>query len=168
MRVQAGYFYRDINQFIDWVRDSATAPYMPFNLGRNLVHGINAHISQQLVFGGDHRFGYFASYTFLKPSYQSTGFAQSKYVLEALQNQVIVGVNYGYKGFGIQVNGRFIERIKNKPYTLLDVRASYSIKGFTAYVDISNLLNAVYKEVGAVPMPPRWFSAGLKYTWEHK
>lgn len=167
LRVQAGYFYRDINQFIDWVRDSATVPYMPFNLGRNLVHGINARISQQLNFEGGHRFGYFASYNYLKPSYKSTGFAQSKYVLEALQNQVIVGVNYGYKGFGIQLNGRFIERIKNKPYALLDIRASYNIKGFTVYADVSNLLNAAYKEAGAVLMPPRWFSAGLKFTWTH-
>lgn len=165
LKVQAGYFYRDITNFIDWVRDSSSVPYSPLNIGRNLIQGINARVSQNFVINKNHRLGYFVNYNYLLPNYQSSGTAQSKYVLETLRNQLIVGMNYGYKGFTLQVNGRFIERLKNTPYVLLDARVNYEIKGFTAYVDVTNIVNAVYKEAGAVPMPPRWLSVGLKYNW---
>ena len=165
LKVQSGYFYRDITNFIDWVRDSSSVPYSPLNIGRNLIQGINARVSQNFVINKNHRLGYFVNYNYLLPNYQSSGTAQSKYVLETLRNQLIVGMNYGYKGFTFQVNGRFIERLKNTPYVLLDARVNYEIKGFTAYVDVTNIVNAVYKEAGAVPMPPRWLSVGLKYNW---
>lgn len=168
LRVQAGYFYRDISSFIDWVRDTTNVPYSPINVGRNQVHGLNARISQQLTFKENHRFGYSVSYTFLSPSFKSAPGVQSKYVLEALRNQLIVGINYGYKGFSFQINTRFIERIKNSPYALLDMRVNYEVKGFTVYADCTNMFDAKYREAGAVPMPPRWVSLGVKYMWKQK
>lgn len=168
LRVQAGYFFRDISSFIDWTRDSSNVPYSPINVGRNRVHGLNARIGQQLKFGENHRFGYSVSYTYLSPSFKSQPGVQSKYVLEALRNQLIVSVNYGFKGLMIQLNTRFIERIKNSPYAIMDVRIGYEIKGFTVYADATNLFDAKYKEAGAVPMPPRWISMGLKYAWQQK
>jgi iron complex outermembrane receptor protein len=166
LRVQAGYFFRDVSSFIDWTRDSVNVPYSPVNVGRNQVHGLNARVGQQLKFGENHRFGYSVSYTYLSPSFRSQPGVQSKYVLEALRNQLIVSVNYGFKGLMIQLNTRFIERIKNSPYAIMDVRVGYEIKGFTAYVDATNLFDARYKEAGAVPMPPRWINVGLKYKWQ--
>lgn len=168
LKVQAGYFYRDITNFIDWVRDSSNVPYSPLNIGRNLIQGVNARVSQDFTFNKDHRFGYFVNYNYLLPNYQSSGTGQSKYILETLRNQLIVGVNYSYKSLTFQVNSRFIERIANKAYILLDARVNYEVKGFTTYVDVTNILNAIYKEAGAVPMPPRWFSVGLKYNWTQK
>ncbi len=167
-KVQAGYFYRDITNFIDWVRDSSNVPYTPLNIGRNLIQGMNIRVNQNFTFNKNHRFGYFVNYNYLLPNYQSTSTGQSKYILETLRNQLIVGINYSYKSLTFQVNNRFIERIANKSYILLDARVNYEIKGFTTYVDVTNILNAVYKEAGAVPMPPRWFSVGLKYIWKQK
>lgn len=164
--VQAGYFYRNISSFIDWVRDSSNVPYSPINVGRNLVHGINLRISQHFLLNEEHRLGYFASYNYLHPSYQTDDTKQSKYVLEALHHQLIAGINYGYKGLKLQVNARAIERFLNRPYILLDARVAYEIKGFDIYADVANILNAQYVEAGAVPMPPRWFTIGLKYRWE--
>jgi iron complex outermembrane receptor protein len=168
LRVSAGYFYRDISSFIDWVRDSINVPYSPLNVGRNKIQGVNARISQQMSFKKDQQFGYFVSFNYLQPAYISSAGIQSKYVIEALRNQFIVGVNYGIKGFSIQVNNRFIERIKNKGYNLLDLRVAYFIKGFTVYADVSNLLNQTYKEAGAVPMPTRWYSLGFRYAFTKK
>lgn len=168
LKITAGYFFRDITSFIDWVRDSSNVPYSPLNIGKNRVQGATARISQQIQFKNDHVFGYFLSFNYLNPTYISTSGVQSKYVLEALRNQFIGGINYGYKGFSIQVNNHFIERIKNKGYNLLDVRIAYNIKGFTVYTDVSNLLNQSYKEAGAVPMPSRWYSLGFRYLWGQK
>ncbi len=165
LKVQAGYFFRDVSQFIDWVREKPGVPYSPFNIGRNQIHGINARISQQIKIKEHHSFGYFVSYNYLHPKIRSVENVQSKYVLESLRNQLIIGVNYGYKGFSFQLNNRLIERELNKAYILLDLRLNYKIKQFTIYTDISNLLNSTYKEAGAVPMPNRWFSVGLKFNW---
>lgn len=168
LRVSASYFYRDISQFIDWVRDTVTQPYSPINLGRNQVHGLSANVQQQLHLKNEHTFGYFVKYTYLAPSYKAATNQQSKYVLESLKNQLMLGVNYGYKGFSIQVTSRLIERFKLASYFLLDARVSYAINPVVIYVEGTNLLGSQYKEAGAVPMPTRWFSLGVRYNWSKK
>lgn len=166
LKINGGYFYRSISNYIDWVREMPSLPYSPINIGENLVHGIHANISQQFEITGKHKIGYKASYTFLKPSYKSDEDIQSKYILESLKNQLIVGLNYSYSDFSIQINNRFIERELNDPYNLLSVRANYDIKDFSIYADVSNILNEKYVEAGAVPMPSRWFTLGVRYVWK--
>ena len=75
-------------------------------------------------------------------------------------------MNYGYKDFSIQVSNRFIERELNDAYNLLSVRVNYDIKDFSIYADASNILNEKYIEAGAVPMPPSWFTLGVRYMWK--
>lgn len=165
---KAGYFYRSISNYIDWVRTSPTTPYSPINIGENLVHGIHANIQQQITSKNKHQFGYKISYTYLQPSYKSEKNIQSKYILESLKHQLILGVNYAFDNFSMQVSNHFIERELNTPYNLLHIRVNYTIKDFSIYADASNLLNAEYTEAGAVPMPPRWFTLGLRYLWTQK
>jgi len=168
LKVQVGYFYRSITDYIDWVRDLPTLPYSPVNIGENLVHGVSANVSQQFEIKNNHQLGYKISYNYLKPSYKAEEDIQSKYVLESLRNQLIVGLNYSYKDFSIQVTNRFIERELNDPYNLLSVRVNYDIKSFSIYADASNILNEKYVEAGAVPMPPSWFTLGVRYLWKKK
>jgi len=168
LKTKGGYFYRSISNYIDWVRAMPSLPYSPINIGENLVHGIHADITQQFEIKSKHKIGYKVSYTYLKPSYNEDQEIQSKYVLESLRHQLIVGLNYAYKDFSIQLNNRFIERELNDPYHLLSVRANYDIKDFSIYTDVSNILDAEYVEAGAVPMPPRWFTLGVRYVWKKK
>ncbi|PWH85152.1 TonB-dependent receptor plug domain-containing protein [Brumimicrobium oceani] len=165
LKIKGGYFYRSISNYIDWVRETPALPYSPINIGENLVHGIHANVSQQFRIKNKHSIGYNVNYTFLQPSYKSEENIQSKYVLESLRNQLIIGLNYAYADFSIQINNRFIERELNTPYNLLSVRANYDIKDFSIYADVSNILDAKYVEAGAVPMPPRWFTLGVRYVW---
>ena len=168
LKIKGGYFYRSITNYIDWVRALPTLPYSPINIGENLVHGIHARASQQFELKTKHKIGYSVSYTFLKPSYNSAADVQSKYILESLRNQLILGLHYAYEDFSIQINNRFIERELNEPYNLLSVRANYNIKYFSIYADASNILNAEYIEAGAVPMPPRWITLGFRYILKKK
>jgi len=105
------------------------------------------------------------SYNYLDPQPMDSGDKQSKYVLQTLKHQVIAGIHYTYNAFTIQLTNRYIKRMLNDPYDVLDVRASYQFDHFKLYTDVSNLLNATYKEAGAVPMPSRWFSLGLTFNW---
>lgn len=166
LKLKGGYFYRSITNYIDWVREMPSLPYSPINIGENLVHGVHASAKQQFEIANRHKIGYNVNYTFLQPSYNSAEDVQSKYILESLRNQLIVGVNYAYSDFSIQINNRFMERELNDPYYLLSVRVNYEINSFSIYSDLSNILNAEYVEAGAVPMPPRWFTLGVRYAWK--
>lgn len=163
---ESGYFYRAISDFIDWVRADETQPYTPQNFGNNRIHGIYLRLHQDFSLGEGQHLGCQLSYNYLQPRYLSNEYEQSKYVLESLKHQLIAGLNYGYKAFSIQLENRFIERELNKAYDVLDARLNYKIRHFLIYVDISNILDAQYKEIAAIPMPPRWFSLGMKFQWK--
>jgi vitamin B12 transporter len=46
---------------------------------------------------------------------------------------------------------------------LTDIRLNLQQKQFDYYVDFQNVFDKTYIEAGAVPMPGRWFSLGVKY-----
>ncbi len=168
IRAKTGYFYRDISGFIDWIREDESQPYAPYNLGDNKIQGIYGRLSQQVLLVGRHNLGYRMSYNYLKPkiSFDNTG--QSKYVLENLKHQFIIGINYNYGRVSLDVENRYIKRELNSGYDVLDARIKYQLKSSLLYADITNILNSAYREAGAVPMPPRWFSLGMKYQWNQK
>lgn len=167
LQAKAGYFYRDISEFIDWVRVDDSQPYVPYNLGSNKMNGFYGRLSQDFSFGDTdtHQLGYQLSYNFLSPKMGTTGNDQSKYILENLKHQFIAGIHYSYADFSIQLQNRYYKRELNSGYDLLDFRAQYQLHDFQLYADVSNLLDKAYREAGAVPMPPRWFSMGVKYRW---
>lgn len=160
-----GYFYRDISDFIDWTREDPSQPYTPYNLGNNKVHGFYTRVGQEFTWNQNHKLGYRISYNHLKPKMLSADDQQSKYALESLKHQVILGLNYAYRDFSIRIENRYIKRELNAGYDVLDARVNYTWNTILLYADVSNILNSQYKEAGAVPMPPRWFNLGIKYQW---
>lgn len=167
IRAKAGYFYRNISDFIDWIRPDETQPYVPYNLGTNKTHGVYMRIGQNLQLTNEHRLGYRFSYNYLQPKQHSSKDQQSKYVLESLKHQLITEINYNYRDLSIQLENRYIKRIKNSGYDLLDFRINYQLNAYSFFVDVTNIFNTQYSEVAAVPMPPRWFTLGVKYRWNH-
>src|SRR5690606_34351885 len=65
---QAGYFYRDINRFIDWLRASTDVPYQAQNLGNNKTHGVYSNLGYKTAFGTDQHVMVNLAYTYLNPS----------------------------------------------------------------------------------------------------
>lgn len=169
LSVQAGAFYRDITDFIDWVRANDSVPYSPVNFGENKIYGMYVRMEQQFSLGQNQQFGYQVSYNYLNPKpLSANGDDESKYVLETLKHQLIAGVSYRYNNFSFHVTNRYIKRMLNDAYDVLDARVDYRLKSFLIYADISNILNVQYEETDAVPMPPRWFSLGVKFQWKEK
>ncbi|HET8572919.1 MAG TPA: TonB-dependent receptor [Edaphocola sp.] len=169
LSVQTGAFYRDITDFIDWIRSNDSVPYSPVNFGENKIYGMYARMEQQFSLGRNRQFGYQVSYNYLNPKpLSANGDDQSKYVLETLKHQLIAGISYRYDNFSFHITNRYIKRMLNDAYDVLDARVDYRLRSFLIYADISNILNAQYHEAGAVPMPPRWFSLGVKFQWKEK
>ncbi|NGM74308.1 TonB-dependent receptor plug domain-containing protein [Sphingobacterium sp. SGL-16] len=173
-QLEIRYFYRDINDFVDWTKNAGNVtdpteiskiPYQPLNLGNNKMHGVSASLSRVYVIGFDRSLKYVLGYNYLSPedlSYQ-TGII-SKYVLESLKHQALLRILYNARNWEFSTGNRWIKRELNKPYFVSDVRLGYTIHHWNIYGDVTNIANASYQESGAVLMPKRWFSFGIRLS----
>jgi iron complex outermembrane receptor protein len=163
---QAVYFYRQVTDFIDWVRETNTAPWQPRNFQDINTTGISLQAkyewSRHLGLQGFHSL-LTASYTYLNPEIKAPGNEISKYAIEALRHQAVISMRNVIAGkLFINLTGRYQYRINANDYTLLDARVAYGWPRFEVYADVNNLLDTEYKEIGTVPLPGRWVTAGLK------
>lgn len=163
----ASFFNRKVSNFIDWIRVDASNPYSPNNFGNQDMLGVFSKIKQQFNFNHS-QFSYQLSYQYLEPSVSKNNNVTSKYVVESLKHQAILGLNYAYKSFEIQLQNRFIKRFLNDAYFVTDVKLSKQINKFNIYLQATNLFNSQYKEVAAVPMPTRWYQVGATYQLSFK
>lgn len=165
LKIQAGYFYRVISDFIDWVRADASEPYSPINFGKNKIQGVYGRIQQDFSLGSKQSFSYHITYNYLHPIIDRTTELQSKYTLESLKHQFIAGINYSINHLSFQLENRLLKRELAQAYDVADLRANYQFKRAMIYMEVNNLFDAAYTEAGAVPMPTRWFGLGVKFKW---
>jgi len=164
--IQARYFYRNMNDFIDWVRMSPETPWQPHNFQRHRTRGI-AFSGNYRFFGSGKESALFAglSYTWLSPRFtdsEQAGYL-SKYVIESLRHQLVGHVHFSIGHLSATAALRFNERISYKHYFLGDIRLGYNFAPVDVYLDVQNLFDVTYVEAAAVPMPGRWFNIGVKY-----
>ncbi|NSL86832.1 TonB-dependent receptor [Chitinophaga sp. Mgbs1] len=158
-------FYRQISDFIDYVKDSIRQPWQPQNFQRadtkgfTLNTGYNTVLRPHSVFSS---FGANAGYNYLSPSFRGNDNPKiSRYVIESLRHQFTANVRATLlEHFTVSAAARYCMRISYKDYTLLDARIAYRRSRYQLYVDANNLLDVSYVEAGAVPMPGRWATLG--------
>lgn len=161
-------FYRRTTDFIDWVRASASNPWQPQNFQSINTPGINLQakwkLSQYLRLPEQYQFALNGSYTYLNPDVKATTDKMSKYTITSLRNQACLSLtSLLLRKVIVDVNGRYLQRINGNDYTLLDARVGYEWKQWRVYADVNNLLDTQYKEIGAVPLPGRWYTIGITY-----
>lgn len=176
LNASASYFYKRTEGFIDWVKDTVTAPWQPMNF-----HKIN---TQGITLSADYRWrntedaaASFAiisglSYTYLHAAIADnvqtpeTAPKLSRYALENLRHQFCANANMEfYRMFTLTLAARYQQRVNYKDYTLFDMRFAFTHRRFSIYADVTNLGDVQYIEAGAVPMPGRWVTLGLKWAW---
>lgn len=163
--LRTGYFYRDISDFIDWIREDVKNPYQPFNFGNNRVSGVNISYGQMFKLSDTQRIKYDISYNYLKPKdMKYMGNVTSKYILESLKHQALARLLYQVSKVDITIGGRWVERELNDPYLIADLRLGYNLLNWNFYFEGNNIFNETYKEVAAVNLPKRWCTVGLKYN----
>ena len=161
----ANYFYRKINDFIDWTRTVTTDPWQSHNYGDLNTNGINMRSNYNLSFNQDSKLSISLAYTYLDFRFQNEmQNVYSKYLVSSLKHQVTNTIDYKYRNFTALFATRFDQRVTGPSYWVNDFRVSQSIQKFTIYVDAQNIFNTTYFEVGAVPLPSRWFSLGVKFV----
>lgn len=162
--MNASYFYREVDDLIDWVRNDVQEAWNSQNFLQNKVNGLTISADYHLT--KNERSSVLAgiSYTYLDASLnkKNSKYTFSKYALESLKHQLIGKVILTHHAFQFALTERFQERVTNKSYFLTDARLAYNYKKYSIYTDATNLFDAQYIEVGTAPMPGRWFSLGVK------
>lgn len=165
-QVKVGVFYRDISDFIDWVREEEQQPFSPVNYGHNRLIGSFIRASKTWNINEHHRLRGQLQYHYLHPNLTDQySDKQSKFVAESLKHQLIFGLMYQYRNWQFYVTDRYLKRELNQAYQILDLKINYRLKPFTLYLSGQNLLNSQYKEIAAVPILPRWISLGAKLNF---
>ncbi|TKC09462.1 TonB-dependent receptor plug domain-containing protein [Pedobacter frigoris] len=167
LALNASYFVRRIDNFIDWVKEIQTNPWQPQNFSQVNTKGFTLSGDYMLKIDGAAlsglRLG--ASYTNLDPSFKKTlpTAVFSRYALESLRNQLSTTVSADlYKLVSLTVTTRYSERINYKDYMTMDARLAFNQRQYSIYAEGSNLFDVQYIEAGAVPMPGSWFTLGVK------
>jgi vitamin B12 transporter len=168
LALNASYFIRRIDNFIDWVKAQQTDPWQPQNFSQVNTKGFTLSADYTLkTMETDvlSRFRLGASYTNLDPSFKTTLATAnfSRYALESLRNQLSGTLNAEfYNLVAVTLTARYNQRINYKDYTVMDTRITFKQKHYSIYADGANLFNVQYIEAGAVPMPGSWFTLGIK------
>jgi vitamin B12 transporter len=90
--------------------------------------------------------------------------AFSKFALENLRNQLVIGFELRYfRDFYQTVNLRYADRVNMEDFVVVDTRIGLDFPKFRFYVDLTNIFNVEYRETNFVTLPGRWFKVGAAY-----
>lgn len=171
--LEGNMFYRQTYNMIDWVRDSSSVmpnpnKWKPVNIAEVRFYGLEATVRKTFVYPAEFKPNYLdLSYTYIQATHVFDENVESRYAYSNLKHQLIAKFSFQFSKFGsMQVNYRFIQRVSNPAYQLVDLKLiSGNLKGFNLFVEANNLTNTNYVEAGFVQMPGRWFKVGLNYAF---
>ncbi|MFC3881956.1 TonB-dependent receptor plug domain-containing protein [Algoriphagus namhaensis] len=159
------YFQRDTDNLIEWTRPDEDTPWQPQNFNEVGFSGIEASLNYRINPESSflHLRELMVSYNYIDATLQEEEGVETRYSLTALKNQFIAGALVGIgKKLEWNTKVRYIERMGQEPYFLLDMRVDYNRTGkFGLFAEASNITNTDYIEAGTVQMPRRWFKAGF-------
>ncbi|WP_425637743.1 TonB-dependent receptor plug domain-containing protein [Algoriphagus yeomjeoni] len=164
------YFNRSTDNLIEWTRPDADTPWQPQNFSEVKFNGIEASLNYRVSQNG--RIVQIKelnlSYNYINADLINQPGIETRYALTALNNQAIGGVLVGI-GQKLEWNTkmRYVERMNQDPYFLLDMRVDYNRTGKIGFfAEASNITDTDYIEAGTVQMPGRWFRAGFMLNFE--
>ncbi|TFV92180.1 TonB-dependent receptor [Algoriphagus kandeliae] len=167
---EAVYFIRKTDDLIEWTRPDADTPWQPQNFNQVNFDGIELAFTYRWT-NGSRLFSVkeaMFSYNYINADLIEQPGTETRYALTALKNQLLGGVLLGL-GNKLEWNTkmRYIERMGQDPYFLLDMRVDYNRAGKIGFfAEASNITNTDYIEAGTVQMPGRWFRAGFMLNLE--
>lgn len=169
LTIRGSYGYRHISDFIDWARATDKEPWQPQNFGVMNTEILSfrsvINLTEAFKLAEKYQLGLTLSYTNLNPSVKTSNETMTKYTIDALRHQGIANINallWGRLQLGAGI--RYQQRLSANDYTLVEARIGYRLNSFLFYADGNNLLNTSYREIGAVPLPGRWMSVGVRFS----
>lgn len=162
---QASWFVRDASNLIDWTRLTTDQPWKPDNIAGLYTSGLDlsGQLNFPLLLSPEtplQRF--YLAYTYINAQLETSPTGFSRYALENLRHQLIIGLEYrlAEKVFH-SLHYRYLDRVNLEDYALLDSKLFYRGKRLEFFLSANNLLNQAYRETNLVPMPGRWIQGGI-------
>jgi iron complex outermembrane receptor protein len=159
-----GVFARDGTNNIDWIRPAGTVQWHADNIAEITAYGMESecvfHPRRTLPQIPVTRVSIGAASLLTD---RQEGAWESKYVLDYLKHQVLLGVHYTlFPGMAQQWNTRYERRKGDRDgHIIVDSRIMYRHGPATFYVEATNITDRSYDDIASVPMPGRWVKAGL-------
>ena len=190
----SGYFtafYTVGENLIDWVQPDATSKWQAVNLGRGeklKTKGFETSVSLLLnkIFPENQPFNTlqigFAHLSQTDNSDKVVNNPVSMYVRNYLKNKLTVNLNHDLflKGLSVSWNFRFQDRAGSymkyenlkpaqqtdfRPFSILDAKINYNaVKRFDFFLNLNNIFDKTYVDLGNLPQPGFWLTGGFSYS----
>ena len=169
-------FYHGGTQMIDWVMYSPDDIFhtAAFNLD-NVGVQVQGNISFPELLGRETWVQSFnAGYTFMhQTKHDADGVVKSNMAMEYLRHKFVLNLTHRIvKRLTMSWNFRWQERVGNyvskgnlvpyHPYAMLDAKLQWDARHYQLYVQVTNLTNHRYYDLGSVPQPGIWVMAGAR------
>lgn len=165
IKTQLSILNRNARDLIDWQKDQSTNYFIPLNILGVNYKGVQFGLTLKNKFGE-------IQYTSmnLKPVITSSNgqdISLTNLNLNTVQWQHVFKLNSQITNrISIGLQARFIQKINSQnSYRVYSAKVNYTVNSdFNLYLNVQNLTNAMYKEIGSIPMPSRWFTLGIQYN----
>jgi len=181
IRWTANGFIRDTKDAIDWVKKVNDADYTTTNYTQLYASGLelSARINFKTIQGINSFVNYLnLSYNYTNLNKETDSTMVSAYSLDYLRHKINISADHTlYKSLGFSWNiayqnrnGAYTninkEEIAYTPFMLVDTKIYWREKKYEAFIEVSNLLNTNYYDLGGIIQPGRWIRAGVKINIE--
>ncbi len=107
----------------------------------------------------------FLQYSYLESDFDQKEGYSSKYLENPLNHQFVFGLAYNYLSWLDQSwRIKYEKRMKQDGYVLIGTKLNLQIWESILFFEVTNLLDTEYNDISSVPMPGRWFKAGLNIS----
>jgi len=160
---QLSYFKRDASNLIDWIKYAEDDPWEPLNFTNVNVQGVEAGLNYDFSSSKSAWIKQLSlNYTYLDAELKEREGVLSRYALDNLNHQLIFGITHKIVGkLNHSLRLRYLDRASLPDYSLLDSRIFYKTDHYHVFAEATNFTDTEYSEAGYVPMPGRWFRAGV-------
>lgn len=164
LQFSAAWFMRDASRVIEWARVQQTTSWQALNYVDVIFRGIEADLRWA------NPAGYLSmlrlGYTGIQSNFSVASGWESRYVLDNLKHQFTASGNIKLPwNVQLQLTSRWFERQASFGQWVFDCGLVKRYRAFEAQLQVSNLTDETYREIGTVIMPGRWARAGLTYRF---
>ncbi|MBU1088220.1 MAG: TonB-dependent receptor [Candidatus Omnitrophica bacterium] len=166
--VSLTYFKQEGKDLIDWVRTPAATVYNIMNINRVDTNGFQADLR---IYPKDMQMSLkrwqeiYLGYAFVGREQKENGLI-SKYIFDYLEHKFVGGVINSLP-YGISADSSilYLQRSDKGGDFIVNSKFDKIISNYKVFVKVDNVFNHAYAEKGNIPMPGRWFFAGVEAQW---
>ena len=184
VEAKATVYHHHGRNMIDWIMDTskgAQAEWQSVNHTRINSYGVEALLRldlRQMVSQRMPPTTLQLSYSYIDQDKVSEPGIVSQYALEYLRHKLVASLSTNpWRRLTLRLGLRWQDRVGTytdfsgsvipyRPFALADASLRWTVRRYTLYADVNNLLdNRTYTDYGNVPQPGRWLVCGVKVRY---